>query len=131
LSRSSSFSASQEIRSILLNFEFYYFFHKSLPLECVWSQMNPAHVLPSCSYKIHFIILPPKCLSTDIIFSPPPPRTKDLYKFFFSRICAKFLVYFTAIDLFTKGFLTMKHLSGKRKSKFPQDTLLYAAKFTF
>jgi hypothetical protein len=46
-------------------------------------------------------------------------------------IYAKFLAYFTAVDLFTKGFLTMKHLGGNRKSKFPQDTLLYAARFTF
>jgi hypothetical protein len=92
--------------------------------------MNPAHVLPSCSYKIHFSILPPKGLSSGKFFSPPPPPTKDLYYFFLSHICAKFLAYFTAINLFTKGFITMKRLSGNRKSKFPQDTLLYAEKFT-
>jgi hypothetical protein len=50
--------------------------------------MNPAHVLPSCLYKILFSILPPKGLSSDIFFSPPPPLTKDLYYFFpFPHMC--------------------------------------------
>lgn len=63
------------------------FFHKSLPLVYVWSQMNPAYVLPSCLYKIHFNILPPKGLSSGIFFSPPPPPPKTCINLSFQHIC--------------------------------------------
>lgn len=85
-----------------------------------WIQPTSFHPVHIRSILVSFQLKVFQVTYSSVQSSP----TKDLYKILFSLICAKFLAYFTAIDLFIKGFLTMKPLNGNRKSKFPQDTIL-------
>jgi hypothetical protein len=47
---SNSHSDSQQMPHILWNLKAHYHVHRSLPLACILSQMNPVHTFPHCIF---------------------------------------------------------------------------------
>lgn len=61
-----SSSASQEIPDILWNLKVHYSAHKSPPLVCILTYINPVHGMP-VQIKIHFNIIIPAFTQLQVI----------------------------------------------------------------
>jgi len=86
--KATSSSASHAISHILWNAGVHYSSQNSLPHVCIFSQINPVHVLPSYLFKIHFNIISHLCQGPPSGLFPSDFPTKTLYTFLLSPIHA-------------------------------------------
>jgi hypothetical protein len=82
---SASRSTTQEFLKILLNIKVHCRAHKIPPLVPILSQINPAHITPSDSYKINFNIILSAISKSSSGFFPSGFPTKYLYAFHLSQ----------------------------------------------
>jgi len=86
--KATSSSASHAISHILWNVGVHYSSQNSLPHVCIFSQINPVHVLPSYLFQIHFNIISHLCQGPPSGLFPSDFPTKALYTFLLSPIHA-------------------------------------------